>query len=111
MACRCGDLEKMRHDLSILYDISRMVSVIETQDVTVGEDLLHLGNICEASFISKSGFTGHVTGLKGTATTDISALRTKVDDLIEQLNADIDAAKSEDHDYHIQQLKNFFKVG
>ena len=88
-----------------------MVGVIETQDVPVGDDLTHLANICEASFISKAGFTGHVTNLKGTATTDISSLRTKVDDLIEQLNTEIDNAKSEDHTYHMEKFLNFFKVG
>ncbi|MCR5671304.1 MAG: hypothetical protein K6G10_09890 [Butyrivibrio sp.] len=105
MACRCSDISKMEEDQITLWNIAESVGVLAVLDETVVTDTEHLSNVCDASFFTKANFAERMKKLSDPSTTNIAALKTKVDNLKTQLDSDLESARKEDKDYHDSQKK------
>lgn len=108
--CRCEDIRKMKKDINTLSEISGRASIMAECDATVVSDLEYLGKASSAAFFSQAGFAYKISHQNGTSTKDIQDLRDRISTLSEQLENDLDAAKKEDDDYHLNQVLSFFHL-
>ncbi len=106
-SCRCDDIKKIKRDISTMWDINQRVGFLADADVTVVKDLNDVGDFTTSTFFAHDDFEKTFKELHGKSTEHCEALKSKVASYIEQLENDLEAAKKEDHEYHIEQFKNF----